>query len=126
MTISSESLKAAITDLAKINGILMNPSHLALDVLMLGNVFDEEAAFRNVVFSLVTNITNIVENGSIGEDLNRELKGYKSYHFSSPYPAYPGEEDMRIIYRNAEIIEILALGHRYTPKDIYERCSKRK
>lgn len=119
-------LKQTITEIASIEGIQMDPTHLALDVLALSEVFkDEESKFKNVINSLKTAIYNILNNDSIGDDLTYNLDGWKSYHFPSPYPRFQGEEDLRIVYRSISHILILAFGHRYIPSDFYKRFLNR-
>lgn len=119
-------LKQSIHEIASIEEIQMDPTHLALDILALSEVFkDDESKFKNIISSLKTAIYEVVKNDSIGEDLKYNLEGWKSYHFSSPYPAYQGEEDMRMVYQSVSRISILAFGHRYIPSDFYQRFINR-
>ncbi|WP_391207721.1 hypothetical protein [Psychrobacillus sp. L4] len=119
-------LKQTIKEIASIEGIQMDPNHLALDVLALSEVFKEnESQFKNVINSLKTAIYDVINNDRIGEDLKFNLEGWKSYHFSSPYPKFQGEEDMRMVYQPISHILILAFGHRYITSDFYQRFQTR-
>ena len=119
--ISRELMMAAINDIAAINKIEMDPKHLALDVYALAQVFSYEEEFKEVIVSIIMAIKDVFKDGDIGDDLKYRLKGFKSYHFSSPYPEKPSEEDMRVVYPAYKNTIILAFGHRYIPFDFYQR-----
>ncbi|MFY0521538.1 hypothetical protein ACOMCU_27550 [Lysinibacillus sp. UGB7] len=123
--ISRDLMVAAINDIAAINGIEMDPQHLALDVFALAQVFSDKEEFKEVIVSVIMAIKDIFKDGEIGDDLQFRLKGFKSYHFSSPYPEKPGDEDMRVVYPEIKNTIILAFGHRYIPFDFYKRLKTR-
>lgn len=124
--ISRELMVTAINKIAAIKGIEMDPKHLALDVLALAQAFSDEMKFKEVIVSVIIAIEDVFKDGNnIGDDLQFRLKGFKSYHFSSPYPVKPGEEDMRVVYPEYKNTIILAFGHRYIPSDFYKRLKTR-
>lgn len=119
-------LKQAIHDISSIQNLEMDPKQLALDVYALSTIFKEETKFENVINSVINAIINLKNNPSIGEDLKYNLAEWKSYHFFSPYPIYPEDEDMRLVYQSVlKNILILGFGHRYIPSDFYSRLSNR-
>ncbi|MBE1556237.1 hypothetical protein [Sporosarcina limicola] len=123
--IDSAILKQAINKISSIEEFQMDPKHLALDILALSMTFNDETKFGDVVNSVIDAIHSLLNDVSIGEDLEHNLVEWKSYHFSSPYTTYPGEEDMRMVYQSVTNIKILAFGHRYTPTDFYKRFINR-
>lgn len=123
--ISRDVMKAAIDEIAAIKGLEMDPTHLALDVYALAQVFSNEKEFKDVIVSLILAIKDVFKDGNIGDDLKYGLKGFKSYHFSSPYPKIKGDEDMRVVYPDYKNTIILAFGHRYIPTDFYKRFKSR-
>ncbi len=123
--ISRELMVAAINDIAAIKNIEMDPKHLALDVYAIAQAFSDEEEFKEVIVSIIIAIKDVFKDGDIGDDLKYRLEGFKSYHFSSPYPKIPGDEDMRVVYPAYKSTIILAFGHRYIPFKFYERLKTR-
>ena len=120
-------LKQTIDKISSIENLQMDPKHLVLEILALSAIFTDVPRFEKVVNSVINAIDSLLNNPSIGEDLEHNLVEWKSYHFSSPYPTYPKEEDMRMVYQSQSgpSILILAFGHRYIPTDFYKRFTNR-
>lgn len=123
--VSRDVMKAAINQIAAIKGLEMDPTHLALDVYTLAQVFSDEKEFKDVIVSVILAIKDVFKDGNTGDDLKYRLEGFKSYHFSSPYPEIKGDEDMRVVYPAYKNTIILAFGHRYIPTDFYQRFKSR-
>lgn len=124
MTVSEKALRQAITTIASIDGISMNPQHLLLDILALSKVpsFAEEQTFNSVVGTIAKALREIVNNHAIGDNLKNDFTGFKSLHTKSDYPTDPPHDDLRIVYEpETKQVWVIAFGHRYLPDDFYER-----
>ncbi|KGR76397.1 hypothetical protein [Ureibacillus manganicus] len=93
-----KQLENAIDRISAVEGVRMEPMYLKLDVLALYYVYRDR--FDMVVQEIINVMEKIVDNPSLGEQLEYSLKEYKSYHFSSPgQTVKPQEEDMRLAHR---------------------------
>ncbi|MFY3793325.1 hypothetical protein ACOQFO_16775 [Ureibacillus sp. MALMAid1270] len=116
-----DQIENAIDKISAIKGVGMEPMYLMLDVLALYSVYSDR--FNIVVDEVIKAIEMIVNNPSLGQQLDFSLSDYKSYHFSSPGQLLKvgelPEEDMRIAHRymkSNKLVEVLGFGHRYLPK----------
>lgn len=129
MTVSEQSLRNAISTIASITEISMNPQHLLLDILALSKVpaFAEDEKFNSVIHTITKALLEIVQNPAIGDSLKNDFAGFKSLHKKSDYPTDPPHDDLRIIYLpETGQIWIVAFGHRYLPDDFYDRIRASK
>ena len=129
MTVSEQSLRNAISTIASIKEISMNPQHLLLDILALSKVpaFAEDEKFNSVIHTITRALLEIVQNPSIGDSLKNDFNGFKSLHKKSDYPTDPPHDDLRIVYHpETGQVWIIAFGHRYLPDDFYDRIRASK
>ncbi|CAM5185211.1 hypothetical protein UACE39S_05147 [Ureibacillus acetophenoni] len=75
-------IENAIDKISAIKGVGMEPKYLMLDVLALYSVYSDR--FNIVVDEVIKAIEMIVNNPSLGQQLDFSLRDYKFYHFSSP------------------------------------------
>lgn len=124
MTVSEQSLRQAIRIITSIDGIVMNPQHLLLDILALSQVpaFADDDKFNSVIATIEKALREIMNNDAIGDRLKNDFTGFKSFHIKSDYPTDPPHDDLRIVYeRETKQVWIVAFGHRYLPDDFYDR-----
>ncbi|MEK4424894.1 hypothetical protein [Solibacillus sp. FSL K6-1523] len=129
MTVSEQSLRNAISTIASIKEISMNPQHLLLDIFALSKVpaFAEDEKFNSVLHTITKALLEIVQNPTIGESLKNDFAGFKSLHKKSDYPTDPPHDDLRIVYHpETGQVWLVAFGHRYLPDDFYTRIRASK
>ena len=127
--VSEQYLRNAISTIASIKEISMNPQHLLLDILALSKVpaFAEDEKFNSVIHTITKALLEIVQNPSIGDSLKNDFNGFKSLHKKSDYPTDPPHDDLRIVYQpETRQVWIVAFGHRYLPDDFYDRIRASK
>lgn len=129
MTVTEQSLRNAISTIAAIKEIYMNPQHLLLDILALSKVpaFAEDEKFISVIHTITKALLEIIQHPTIGDSLKNDFAGFKSLHKQSDYPTDPPHDDLRIVYHSeTHQIWIVAFGHRYLPNDFYNRIRASK
>lgn len=123
MTISKAVIAQAIAALSSVDEVLMQPSSLVEDAMLLALAFEEETAYKTAVVNTVKAFKDIARGRVASDSLSGAYEGWSSYHYQ-PHVAQGAAASMRIVFkRDAGCMHILGFGHRYIPSDIYRRLS---
>lgn len=121
MAIDKDVIAQAIAALSSVEGVLMQPSSLAEDAMLLTLAFEDETAYKTAVVNTVKAFKDIVRGRVTPADLSGAYDGWSSYHYQ-PRVAQGGSASMRVIFKRVEsAVYVLGFGHRYVPGDVYRR-----
>lgn len=121
MAVSSALIRAAISQIAGIDGASMSREALVEDVVLLAKVWPDEEDFAAAVASTVRAISQVSVGKTTPDALRGKLDGWYSYHYQ--LRRKQGEPAiMRVVFRRADkLVEIMGFGHRFKPASIYHR-----
>lgn len=121
MPADSSMLKAAIAQIAAIEGIYMPAEVLTEDVVLLAAVWPDEEDFAQAVASTVRALEQTAAGRVTPSPLENDLEGWFSHHYQ--LRRSQGERAvMRIVFQPFEKgARVKGFGHRFKPADIYHR-----
>jgi hypothetical protein len=121
MAITKQVRTEAARKIAAIDGFDMNAIALVEDVELLSYVFADVDAFESAIVNTIKALKQLIERDVQASNLKYDLEDWQSYHFQHKVEQ-GARADMRIIFRRTNTgIEVKAFGHRFIPKDIYQR-----
>lgn len=125
MAIRNTVLSEWIRRIAAVPGIEMDPDALVDDVVLMAYAFTNEDLFNTAMTNVASALLLIFKHRDVGQDLQANLTGWKSYHFQSQrirkHPA-----DLRIVYQDTgSVIRVRGFGHRWIPEEVYRRLHNR-
>ncbi|RTE09099.1 hypothetical protein [Paenibacillus whitsoniae] len=126
MAISNDLILEWIDRVASLQGIQMDPTALADDVLLMAFVYKKEEEFVLAMSQVVRAIGQLVVNKVEASQLERNYSGWDSYHFQSR--RVQGQRaDLRIVFQNTQSspLKVKGFGNRHIPSDIYKRLGSR-
>ena len=121
MAVSSDLLRAAIVQVASVEGISISHEALVEDVVLLAKVWPDEQDFAAAVASSVRALSHVAKGKVTPDPLQNDLEGWFSHHYqlrrAQGEPAV-----LRVVFRQSEgHVEIKGFGHRFKPASIYHR-----
>lgn len=121
MAVSSDLIRAAIAQIANVEGIAMAHEALVEDVVLLAKVWPDENDFAAAVASSVRALSQSASGKVTPDPLEGDLEGWWSYHYqlrrAQGEPAV-----LRVVFRRTDDrIEVKGFGHRFKPASIYHR-----
>lgn len=121
MTMSDDLFARSIVRLSRVPGVLMNPGHLVNDVALLEYAFPDEYEFLAAVLATERAMLH-VEGGSVtSSGLRGSYSDWNSYHYQHRV-GQGRPADMRLLWQRRDSgLYVLGFGHRWIPRDIYER-----
>lgn len=121
MAVSSDLIRAAIVQVAGVEGISMSHEALVEDVVLLAKVWPDEEDFAAAVASSVRALSQVAANRVTPVPLEADLAGWWSHHYQ--LRRSQGESAvLRVVFRrNGNLAEIKGFGHRFKPASIYHR-----
>ncbi|MGG1519448.1 hypothetical protein ABE504_28875 [Paenibacillus oryzisoli] len=127
MAISNDLILEWIDRIANLQGLQMDPTALADDVLLMAFVYKKEEEFVLAMSQVVRAIGQLVANKVEVSQLERNYSGWDSYHFQSRRVQGQGA-DLRIVFQStsANTIKIKGFSNRHIPSDIYKRLGSRR
>lgn len=121
MPVDKSMLKAAIVQIASIDGISMPADLLAEDVILLAAVWPDEQDFAQAVASTARALKQIAASQITPSPFEDDLDGWFSYHYQLRR-SQSERAVMRIVFQPAEeCVRIKGFGHRFKPADMYRR-----
>lgn len=114
MAISNDSILQWIDNVSKIKGLLMDPTSLADDVVLMAYVFDVEADFLQAMNNVVRAINQLINETVNTSQLQQNYSRWDCYHFQSQR-TQGHRADLRIVFRTlaASSIQVKGFGHRH-------------
>lgn len=124
MSISKATVAQAIAALSSVDGVLMEPSALAEDAMVLTLAFDKEDDYKAAVVNTVKALKDISKGRVAPSALSGTYEGWSSFHYQ-PRVAQGTAATMRMIFRQANgSLYVLGFGHRHVPSNIYRRLAE--
>lgn len=121
MAVSSDLIRAAIVQIASVEGISIAHEALVEDVVLLAKVWPDEHDFATAVASSVRALTQVAAGRVTPDPLKDDLEGWQSHHYQ--LRRAQGEQAvLRVVFRRVDgQVEVKGFGHRFKPASIYHR-----
>lgn len=121
MAVSSDLIRAAIVQVASVEGIAMSHEALVEDVVLLAKVWPGEEDFAAAVVSSIRALSQVAGGKVTPDPLEADLAGWWSHHYQ--LRRAQGESAvLRIVFRQTGgLVEVKGFGHRFKPASIYHR-----
>lgn len=124
MAVSSDLIRAAIVQVANVEGISMSHEALVEDVVLLAKVWPDEQDFAAAIASSIRALAQVAAGKVTPNPLKDDLAGWQSHRYqlrrAQGEPAV-----LRVVFRRAEDqVEIKGFGHRFKPASIYHHLVK--
>jgi len=106
--------------------VFIHPEDTVDDLIALRQAFADPGAYDRALGAIRERLARLSPRSPSGE-LRGPLKLWRKHVFASDEPEATVGDDLRIVYRTTgdRTVEVLILGHRHLPRDIYARANAR-
>lgn len=126
MAVEITLVRQAISRLAHVPSIEMDPRALAEDAFLLSKSFPDERDYAAAVLATERALRLVASGRVTSSALKRNQAEWMSYHYQHSV-GQGAQADMRLEWQpHGDVVRVRGFGHRWRPADFYRRMASER